>query len=321
MKGGGAGAGHARRARRACARRCARSGIVRRLRPRAVLSVGGYAAGPATLAAAAPRGAGGRARAEQRRRARQSPPRAVRAARLPRLGRGEPELPREHGPAVRRSAPARASSPRPYVATRGRRARPRDGRQPGRGGRSTSALPRGPRPPRARGPPGRRASPGRARSRRRRFATRTRAPGSKARAWSPFIDDVAQAIADADLVVARAGAGTIAEIAADRSRVGPRALSARRRRPPGAQRRGARARGRVRLRPAGRGPTPRAWPPRSARLLADDVARRAMAERGSRARPSRRRASRREGPPRPRRDRRARAARASPAPQRNGGRS
>ena len=127
MKGGGASAGRARRARRGARDGARRSGSCARLRPRAVLSVGGYAAGPVALAAALlgvpvavlePNSVVG---------PRQPPPRPVRAARVRRLGRGGADASRAKRGA-RFGVPLRAGfAPAALRAATGRAARARLG--------------------------------------------------------------------------------------------------------------------------------------------------------------------------------------------------
>jgi UDP-N-acetylglucosamine--N-acetylmuramyl-(pentapeptide) pyrophosphoryl-undecaprenol N-acetylglucosamine transferase len=187
------------------------AGIVRRLRPRAALSVGGYASGPATLAAALlgvpvavlePNSTVGLAN-------RLLAPFARRA-----FLAWEEASPSFRGSAIRQyGVPLRAGfSPRPS-SRRGAAVRVLVM------GGSQGAAVLNERLPEALG---RLALEGRAvdvlhqtgrdRDRPVRDAY-ARAKIERARVV-PFIDDVAQAIADADLVVARAGAGTIAEITA-----------------------------------------------------------------------------------------------------------
>ena len=70
-----------------------------------------------------------------------------------------------------------------------------------------------------------------------------RAPAPR-RAWSPFLDDVARELALADIVIARSGAGSVAELCAVGRAAHPRPVSARGRRSSATQRGGARASGR-----------------------------------------------------------------------------
>ena len=204
----------------------------RRLRGRPGLARGG-----------APRRAGGRARAEQRRRAREPAPRAVREARVPRVGRGGAALPRERAPRRtacrcgrlrRRARTSRAAQP----------ARPRHGRQPGRAALN-ERLPEALARLALEGRSTRGAPPGRARSRRGR-ARRVRAREVERARWSRSSTTSPRR--------------SPTPISSSRARARPRSprsrpsvarrsssLSPRRRRPPGAERRGARARGRRRL--------------------------------------------------------------------------
>ena len=161
---------------------------------------------------------------------------------------------------------------------RARRARrPRHGRQPGRR-RLNERAARGARArSRSDVPDARRSSTRPARAPTTRCAHSTSVAGL-ARRRPPFLDDVAGALARADLVVARSGAGTVAEIAAVGRAAVYRALPLRRRRSPAHERRVPRAR---RRRPSACRKTRRhrasASPPRSARCSRDDARRAAMA--------------------------------------------
>ena len=190
------------------------AGIVRRLRPRAVLSVGGYASGPATLAAALlgvpvavlePNSTVGLAN-------RLLAP----FARCAFIAWDE-AIPSFRARAVRQyGVPLRAGfSPRPSSR------RDASVRVLVMGGSQGAAV-LNERVPEALGQVARVALQGRPievlhqAGRDRDAPVREaylRAGIERARVV-PFIDDVAQAIADADLVVARAGAGTIAEVTA-----------------------------------------------------------------------------------------------------------
>jgi UDP-N-acetylglucosamine--N-acetylmuramyl-(pentapeptide) pyrophosphoryl-undecaprenol N-acetylglucosamine transferase len=210
MKGGGAqralrGATVAMRATLRAA------GLVRRLRPRAVLSVGGYASGPATLAAAllgvpvalletnSTAGLANRLLAPFARCAFvawDEVTTSFRASTVRKYG-----VPLRAGFVPRPSLP-RHESVRVLVM-----------------GGSQGAAFLNERVPEALG---RAVLPGRAIDVLHQSGTGREPPVREAYARArierarvvPFIEDVAQAIADADLVVARAGAGTIAEITA-----------------------------------------------------------------------------------------------------------
>jgi UDP-N-acetylglucosamine--N-acetylmuramyl-(pentapeptide) pyrophosphoryl-undecaprenol N-acetylglucosamine transferase len=187
------------------------AGVVRRVRPRAVLSVGGYASGPATLAAALlgvpvavlePNSTVGLAN-------RLLAPLARCA-----FVAWEEAIPSFRASAVRKyGVPLRPGfAPRPYS----RRASAL--RVLVMGGSQGAAV-LNERLPQALG---RLALEGRPLDVLHQAGRDRDAPVRDAYAAAnvagarvvPFIDDVAQAIADADLVVARAGAGTIAEITA-----------------------------------------------------------------------------------------------------------
>jgi UDP-N-acetylglucosamine--N-acetylmuramyl-(pentapeptide) pyrophosphoryl-undecaprenol N-acetylglucosamine transferase len=185
--------------------------LVRRLRPRAVLSVGGYASGPATLAAAVlgvpvavlePNSAPGLAN-------RLLAP----FARLAFVAFDEAARDFRASTVRRYGVPLRAGfSPRPYGT----------GRAPARVlvmGGSQGAAVLNERMPEAFAALARRGrdvevlhQAGRDRDAAVRDAY-VRAGIARATVV-PFIEDVAPALADADLIVARAGAGTIAEITA-----------------------------------------------------------------------------------------------------------
>jgi UDP-N-acetylglucosamine--N-acetylmuramyl-(pentapeptide) pyrophosphoryl-undecaprenol N-acetylglucosamine transferase len=187
------------------------AGIVRRLRPRAVLSVGGYASGPATLAAAllgvpvavlepnSTVGFANRVLAPFARRAFVAWDEAVPTFRARAV--------RQYGVPLRAGFTPRPSSRRDATV-----------RVLVMGGSQGAAF-LNERLPEAFGRLGLEGRPvdvlhqaGRDREAPVRAAYE-RAKVARARVVA-FIDDVAQAIADADLVVARAGAGTIAEITA-----------------------------------------------------------------------------------------------------------
>ncbi len=189
--------------------------LVRRLRPRAVLSVGGYAAGPATLAAALLGVPARGARAEQR---------ASGFANrfLAPFARRAYVAWDEAGASFRASAVARSTACRCAPASRRARTSRSDatvrvlvhGREPGRRARSTSACPRRSRRLALEG----RAvdvlhQAGRDRDAAVRAAYERAGVDARAASW-PSSTTWRSAIADADLVVARAGAGTIAEITA-----------------------------------------------------------------------------------------------------------
>ena len=187
------------------------AGIVRRLRPRAVLSVGGYASGPATLAAAllgvpvavlesnSTVGLANRLLAPFARRAflawEEAEP-SFRARTVRRFG-----VPLRAGFAPVAYAPERARA-RVLVMGGSQGAAVLNERVPDavarlvHDGRSVDVV--------------HQAGSGRDDAVREAYA---RAKVERVTVV-PFIDDVARAIADADLVVARAGAGTIAEITA-----------------------------------------------------------------------------------------------------------
>ena len=208
MKGGGSA--RAVRGALVAARATARAlGLVRALRPRAVLSVGGYAAGPVSLAAAVlgvplavlePNNVVGLAN-------RLLAPFARRAY------VAWDETAERFRPPTRRTfgVPLRAGfAPKPYAARGTRRVLVLGGSQGAAGlnDRMPQAMAR------LRHLPGLEIV---------HQAGRERDAGVRA-AYDcekvdrvtvvPFIDDVARALADADLVVARSGAGTIAEITA-----------------------------------------------------------------------------------------------------------
>jgi UDP-N-acetylglucosamine--N-acetylmuramyl-(pentapeptide) pyrophosphoryl-undecaprenol N-acetylglucosamine transferase len=207
----GMGAARALRAGAVAARATLRSvGLLRRLRPNAVLSVGGYAAGPLALAAAL----GGVPVAVL------EPNRVVGLTNriLAPFARRAYVAWEEAGARFRPSArrpfgvPVRSGfAPRPYVLYGTARVLVMGGSQ------GASAL--NDRMPdalaRLRGKVTgldvlHQAGPGRDAGVRAAYA----ALGVERVVVAPFLDDVAAAIADADVVVARAGAGTIAEIAA-----------------------------------------------------------------------------------------------------------
>jgi UDP-N-acetylglucosamine--N-acetylmuramyl-(pentapeptide) pyrophosphoryl-undecaprenol N-acetylglucosamine transferase len=187
------------------------SGIVRRLRPRAVLSVGGYASGPATLAAAllgvpvavlepnSTVGLANRLLSPFARRAFVAWDEATPSFRASAI--------RQYGVPLRagfspRPAPRRGEAVRVLVMGGSQGASFLNERVPEALGRIA-----------VRGRPLEvlhQAGQGRASPVCEAYA---RVKVERALVV-PFIDDVAQAIADADLVVARAGAGTIAEITA-----------------------------------------------------------------------------------------------------------
>jgi UDP-N-acetylglucosamine--N-acetylmuramyl-(pentapeptide) pyrophosphoryl-undecaprenol N-acetylglucosamine transferase len=207
----GMGTARALRAGAVAARATLRSvGLLRRLRPHAVLSVGGYAAGPLALAAAL--GGVPVAVLEPNRVVgltnRIIAPFAKRAyvAWDEAGGRFRAAARRPFGVPVRKGF-----GPRPYLARGTARVLVMGGSQ------GASAL--NDRLPdalaRLRGRVAdldvlHQAGPGRDGGVRAAYASL----GVERVVVSPFLDDVAAAIADADVVVARAGAGTLAEIAA-----------------------------------------------------------------------------------------------------------
>jgi UDP-N-acetylglucosamine--N-acetylmuramyl-(pentapeptide) pyrophosphoryl-undecaprenol N-acetylglucosamine transferase len=207
----GRGAAQAVRAAVVAARATARSvGLLRRLRPSAVLSVGGYAAGPLTLAAAL----GGVPVAVLEPNRVVGLTNRIVAPFAKRAYVAWDDAARAFRPAARRpfGVPVREGfAPRPYVPHGTARVLVMGGSQ------GASAL--NDRLPdavaRLRGTVGaldvvHQAGPGRDEGVRAAYASR----GVERVLVAPFLDDVAGAIADADVVVARAGAGTIAEIAA-----------------------------------------------------------------------------------------------------------
>ncbi|MBV9948927.1 MAG: undecaprenyldiphospho-muramoylpentapeptide beta-N-acetylglucosaminyltransferase [Myxococcales bacterium] len=209
LKGGGAWRGIRAAAVAALATARAMS-LVRRRGPRAVMGVGGYASGPTALAAAAQGvplallepnrvlGLANRLLAPVTRRAYVA----------------SDEVASHFRPRTRRAygVPLRAGfTPRPYV--------PRGSARVLVMGGSQGAAPLNDRLPaafaRVRGRvPGLEVTHQAGRDRDRRVRESYEREGLGGAVVVPFVDDVARAIADADLVVARAGAGTIAEVTA-----------------------------------------------------------------------------------------------------------
>ena len=323
MKGGGA-ARAVRGALVAARATLHAAGLVRALRPRAVLSVGGYAAGPVALAAAS---SACRWRCSSRTASSGSPTACWRPSRSAPTSRGTRRS--------RASAPRTVRALRRAAARRLRAAALRRARGDRCGSscsaeararrRSTSGCPEAIGAPRARGAGARGASTRPAAIATRPCARPTRAQGVAARHASCRSSTTwRRRIADADLVVARAGRRHDRRDRGDRARVDPRPVPPRRRRPPGPERRGARARRRRGVPAAGRGrrraPRRRDRPPPRRR--------RARAAHGRRARapaagPTRRATSPRTCSPSPRIARaRARASPTAPrsaAPRAAGG--
>ena len=225
--------------RRCWARRCAcslrsarRRGCCASAQPRAVVSFGGYAAGPGGIAARLRGHAADRARTEPRAGHDQSRAGAVRAPRADRLPADVQARRNEEvvGNPVRAEI-ATLPSPTERFRQRQRRAAPAGARrQPGR----ARAQQRGA------------AGAGGAARRRvevrhqcgeklREEATRAYADAGIVASVEPFIADMADAYAWADLVVCRAGALTLAEAVRGRRRQPAGAVPAGGRRPPDTQ--------------------------------------------------------------------------------------
>jgi UDP-N-acetylglucosamine--N-acetylmuramyl-(pentapeptide) pyrophosphoryl-undecaprenol N-acetylglucosamine transferase len=131
-----------------------------------------------------------------------------------------------------RSLIRRTALRRPHRSAQGARG----GRQPGRqGAQRHRAQGAGPIPRPSARTCCTRAAPSRSTS----CAPTTPGRRRRRRELTPFIDDTAQAYADADLVICRAGASTVTEIAAVGAAGGVRAVPLRGGRPPDHQREGS----------------------------------------------------------------------------------